>query len=568
MRRRLDVQHSTRLIGILVALVLCGAPVINASAQGTPAASPVASPSPGATSLAGEPLPWWHDAVCYEIFVRSFADSDGDGDGDFAGLIGKLDYLNDGDPATTTDLGVTCLWLMPIMEAVSYHGYDVTDYYAVERDYGTAADFGRLMTEAHARGIRVVVDLVINHTSVEHPWFQQALADEASPYRDWYIFSPDDPSYLGPWGADAWHESPGGSDYFYGVFWSGMPDLDFRNPAVTAEIEKITAFWLLEMGVDGFRLDAIKHLIEEGRVQESTPATLAWIADYGAFIRATKPASYTVGEIAGAGTDALLPYYPDLLEAYFHFELAGASLNAANFGQARQLAGIASGAADRLPDGRVATFLANHDQPRTGTQLDADDADAKVAATLLLTMPGTPFLYYGEEIGMIGDKPDERIRTPMQWTADPSGFTTGTPWEPFQDDAQTRTVAAQDSDSASLLNAYRRLIQARTTHPALAHGDFTPLESGDPNVFAFLRQDGEQRVLVLVNLGNEPADPLPYTAPAGALSPGAYTAPDALGSPGEISVQIDAAGVVTVTSSAGPLPAKTGLVLPLTPGGA
>jgi alpha-amylase len=338
---------------------------------------------------------------------------------------------------------------------------------------------------------------------------------------------------------------------------------------VTAEIEKITSFWLTEMDVDGFRLDAIKHLIEEGRVQESTPATLAWIAGYSAFIRATKPASYTVGEVAGAGTDALLPYYPDLLDAYFHFELAQGSLNAANFGQARQLAGIATGAADRLPDGRVATFLANHDQPRTGTQLDGDEADANVAATLLLTLPGTPFLYYGEEIGMVGDKPDERIRTPMQWSSQPGGgFTTGTPWQPFQDDAGTRTVAAQDADPASLLNTYRRLIHARAAIPALQHGDFTPLQSGDPNVFAFLRQDGEQRVLVLINLGTEPAEPLPYTAPAGALPVGAYTAQDALGASGNASVQVDAAGAVIVSSPDGPLPAKTGVILPLIPSGA
>ncbi len=424
----------------IVALLGAGAPaagiemLTTRAEQGSSPASPAASPDV-ATPIAGGALPWWRDAVCYEVFVRSFADSDGDGNGDLIGLIGKLDYLNDGDPATRDDLGVTCLWLMPVMEAESYHGYDVTDYYAVERDYGTVADFQRLMAEAHARGIRVIVDLVLNHTSVAHPWFQQALADPASPYRDWYVFAPEAPGYLGPWGAQAWHPAPPGAGYYYGVFWSGMPDLNYRNPAVTAEMERVTAFWLTKMDVDGFRLDAIKHLIEEGRVQESTPATLAWIADYSAFVRATKPEAYTVGEIAGAGTDALLLYYPNLLDAYFHFELAQQCLNAANFGSPRELTGIVAGAAERLPEDRIATFLTNHDQPRIATQLDGDDADLKVAATLLLTLPGTPFLYYGEEIGMPGTKPDERIRTPMQWLPAPgAGFTTGTPWQPFQND--------------------------------------------------------------------------------------------------------------------------------------
>ncbi|MBA2277816.1 MAG: DUF3459 domain-containing protein [Chloroflexia bacterium] len=559
-RARLVAQ----LTGALLVVAVLGAPAIVAAAPATP----IASPTTGGTPVAGGTLPWWRDAVCYEVFVRSFSDSDGDGTGDLPGLIEQLDYLNDGDPSSGNDLGVSCIWLMPIMESTSYHGYDVTDFYAIERDYGTNDDFRHLMDEAHGRGIRVIIDLVLNHTSVEHPWFQQAVSDPASPYRDWYIFEPEDPGYPGPWGAQAWHPAPDGGAFYYGVFWSGMPDLNYRNPAVTTEMEKVTAFWLTEMGVDGFRFDAIKHLIEEGRVQESTPATLAWIADYSAFVRAEKPEAYMVGEVAGAGTDALSLYYPGLLDAYFHFELAQQTVNAANFGIPRQLAGVAKGTEDRIPDQRFATFLTNHDQPRIATQLGGAAADLRLAAMLLLTMPGTPFIYYGEEIGMAGDKPDERIRTPMQWSPGPGGgFTTGRPWESPQDDWQTRTVAAQPTDPASLLAWYRTLIHARAAHPALGHGDFTAVASSDPNVFAFLRTTPAEQVLVLINLGSEPAVGLSLTAPVGAIAAGAYGARDALGGPqaGQIRVDATDTAVFTLPMYFDELPAKSGLVLALTP---
>ena len=209
------------------------------------------------------PVPWWRSAVVYQIYPRSFADSDGDGVGDLRGLTARLDHVNDGDPATTRDLGAGCIWLMPIAESPSYHGYDVTDYRAIDREYGTAADFRDLMDAAHRRGIRVVVDMVLNHASSEHPWFRAALGDTASPYRSWFRFSPTE----GPrneWGDSNWHRVPGGDGFYYGFFWHGMPDLNYEEPAVLAEMQRIASFWLDSMRVDGFRLDAIRHLVEDG----------------------------------------------------------------------------------------------------------------------------------------------------------------------------------------------------------------------------------------------------------------------------------------------------------------
>ena len=317
------------LVLLCAALLAAGAPGI-ARGQDTPAATPGAPP-------ASDGRDWSEDAVCYEVFVRSLADSDGDGIGDLVGLTGRLDYLNDGDPATAGDLGVTCVWLMPVMAATSYHGYDVEDAYAVEPDYGTADDFRRFAAEAHRRGIRIVLDLVLNHTSSGHPWFREALADPASPYREWYIFERADPAYAGPDGQKVWHRTPAGDGWYYGLFQSGMPDLDYRNPAVTEEARKIAAFWLGEMGADGFRLDAVKHLIEDGERQVDTAETHAWLRDFQTFVEGVKPDVYTVGEVFNASAAALEPYYPDHLDAYFQFEFGPQIVQAVPYGSGSSL---------------------------------------------------------------------------------------------------------------------------------------------------------------------------------------------------------------------------------------
>jgi len=532
-----------------------------AAPQPTLAASPI-PPAPQA-----EPFPleagWWDSAVCYEVFVRSFFDSDGDGIGDLNGLTEKLDYINDGDPATQGDLGATCIWLMPIAEATSYHGYDTTDYYTVERDYGTNDDFKRFVAEAQQRGISVILDLVLNHTSVDHPWFQEALRDPASPFRDYYLWSPTDPGYRGPWGDVAWHRSPAADEYYYGIFWSGMPDLNYRNPAVTAEAQAISAFWLNEMGADGFRLDAIKHLIEDGQVQENTPETMAWLRGYRAFLAREAPGSFTVGEIFDATPAILAPYYPDQLDSYFIFDLSDRIISAASTGNARPFVSAAARVNSQLPFQRYAPFLTNHDQDRVMGLLGGDPERAKLAAVALLTMPGLPFIYYGEEIGTTGVKPDEQLRTPMQWSAEANGgFSAARPWQPLQPNYAEVSVAAQDGDPDSLLTTYRRLIHLHTAEPALAQGDLTVLESSDRSVAAYLRQFAGEAVLVLINFGRDAAAGVTLDAASG-LAPGSYRLELLFGQGEAAELVVGADGAIAAYAPLAELPPRSAFIFKL-----
>ncbi|HYN23244.1 MAG TPA: alpha-amylase family glycosyl hydrolase, partial [Thermoanaerobaculia bacterium] len=492
-----------------------------------PSDGPSARPPVRPSAIAATP-----GAVCYEIFVRSFSDSDGNGIGDLNGLTAKLDYINDGNPASQTDLGASCIWLMPVAESPSYHGYDVSDYYRVEPDYGTTNDFKRFVAEAHRRGIRVLVDMVLNHASSEHPSFKAALSDTASPYRAWYRFAAA-PAGKGPWGMEAWHKSPVRGEYYYGVFWSGMPDLNFATPAVREEVKKIATFWLRDMGVDGFRLDAIPYLTEEGSCLAGCAGTHAFLRDYAAHIQSVAPEAYTVGEAWG-NVAAVLPYYPDQLTSSFAFELSDSLLSAVRHGSAAGLLGGFLLLQDTLPAYRWSPFLSNHDGTRTMTALGGDIAKAKLAATLLLTLPGLPFVYYGEEIGMIGDKPDPRLRTPMQWSpVRGGGFTSGTPWEGAQPDSFTTTVEAQHANAGSLLNLYRRLIHLRTANEALATGRLVPLVASSSQVAAYLRRDGDHAVLVVTNLGAGAVSGLSINSADSALSPGRYEPRNLLnGAPG------------------------------------
>ncbi|MFN8571401.1 MAG: alpha-amylase family glycosyl hydrolase [Gemmatimonadaceae bacterium] len=463
---------------------------------------------------------WTHGAVCYEIFVRSFVDSNGDGIGDLNGLIGRLDYINDGNPTTHTDLGASCIWLMPIAESPSYHGYDVSNYYRVKAEYGTNDDFKRLMVEAHRRGIRVLVDMVLNHASSEHPSFQAALRDTTSHYRSWYRFARTADG-KGPWGEEVWHRSPVRDEYYYGVFWKGMPDLNYTSPEVREEAKRVATFWLRDMGVDGFRLDAVPYLVEEGSCLTGCAGTHAFLREYASHLRTIAPDAFTIGEVWGTA-DTLTHYYSDQLTAYFAFELADSLIAAARRGTAGGLLSSFRRFQQLQPADRWSPLLSNHDGTRSMTRLGDDVRRAKVAATLLLTLPGLPFVYYGEEIGMTGDKPDERLRTPMQWSpARGLGFTTGAAWEAAQADSLRVTVEQQQADSLSLLHLYRRLIPLRATTEPLASGDLSELRTNDSGVVAFARRAGPAAVLVVANLGEQPAD-LALSSASGLLPSGEY----------------------------------------------
>jgi alpha-amylase len=473
------------------------------------------------------PPAWTHGATCYEVFVRSFYDSNGDGIGDIPGLIAKLDYINDGNPHSHRSLGARCIWLMPVAESPSYHGYDVTDYYRVDREYGTNEDFKRLVAEAHHRGIKVLVDMVLNHVSSEHPSFQAALHDTTSPYRAWFRWSPTKREEK-DWRGEVWHHSPVRDEYYYGLFSSGMPDLNYTHPPVVAEAKKIARFWLQDMGVDGFRLDAVPYLVEENGRVRNTAGTHAVLHDYEAYVHSVKPDAFTIGEVS-YGNDQLLGYYPEQLDSYFAFEVADSIIAAVREGSAKGLLSPVLRLQGDIPTDRWSPFLRNHDQPRTRTELGGDMARARVASFLLLTMPGVPFVYYGEEIGMIGAKPDERLRTPMQWTRAPgAGFTRGKPWERLADDSLTTTVEAQDHDPSSLLQLYRRLIHLRATNDALATGELVPLTASDSAVAAYLRRDGDRAVLVVANLSRAPLHGVSLTSRGDALRAGRWTPRDML----------------------------------------
>ena len=452
---------------------------------------------------AGNREQWWRSGVCYEVFVRSFLDSDGDGVGDLRGLISRLDYINDGNPNSTASLGASCIWLMPIDKSMSYHGYDVVDYYHVDPRYGTDDDFRNLVAEAHKRGIHVIVDFVPNHTGSQNPWFQAALHDPRSPYRDWYRWSKTLPAQRGPWGQDAWHKSPVRDEYYYGVFWHGMPDLNYENAAVRAEMQKVLTHWVKDMHADGFRFDAIPYLVEEGNQLQHSRGTHDVLRQLGNVVRGAAPETFTVGEMSDESPEVMATYYPDQLDSYFGFAVARATMQSAATGDKRVFFNAVAEANAKFPRGRWSPFLTNHDQPRVMTVL-GDAAKARLAASAMLMLPGMPFVYYGEEIGMVGPKPDELIRTPMQWSSAPNGgFTTGKPWEPLQADWKTKSVAAQDSSRESLLNHYRKLIQLRNAHTALNSGSLTFLETNDTTgaIAAWLRSSRDTAFLVVVNFG-------------------------------------------------------------------
>ena len=463
---------------------------------------------------------WWNDAVFYEAFVRSFYDQNGDGIGDLKGLTAKLDYLNDGDSTTHSDLGITGIWLMPIMQSPSYHGYDVIDYRTIESDYGTNADYAAFIQAAHKRGIKVIIDLVMNHTSSQNPWFIQSASSTTSTYRNWYRWSP---TSLGT----QWFFNNGA--YYYANFGSNMPDLNYADADVKTEMFDVARYWLQDMHADGFRLDAVKYIFETATQVEDVPATFQFWKDFRSYYKSVNPDAFAVGE-AWAATSIIKKYVENNgLDYCFEFNLAGALVNAANNGDAGGLRTAIENSMASFPYLQFGTFLTNHDQERVMTTLGNDVTKAKLAAQLLLSFPGIPFIYYGEEIGTVGPKPDENIRTPLQWNnTTNAGFTTGTPWHAPQADYTTKNIAAQQADKNSLWTVYNKMIQLRNAEPALRRGNYTTLINNSTSVFTFLRQYYGETILVASNLSNTPLTNVQINLYPGTLPQGTYQISDLL----------------------------------------
>ncbi|MAW83944.1 MAG: hypothetical protein CL832_05945 [Crocinitomicaceae bacterium] len=440
---------------------------------------------------------WWNNTVFYELFIRSFYDSNGDGIGDFKGITEKLDYLNDGDPNTSNDLGITGIWLMPMMESPSYHGYDVSDYYEIEVDYGTMEDFEEFLEQAHLRGIKVIIDLVLNHTSNQHPWFIQS-ANNQNNYRDWYIWSESNPGFTGPWGQNIWHYNQG--NYFYGLFWSGMPDLNYEHQSVKQEMINVANFWL-NKGVDGFRLDAIKYLIEDPSSLENTPATYSLIEDFNSAYKYSSSKSFTIGEV-WSNTNSVIPYVQNgRLDACFDFDLASNIINSLNSGSSAGLQQQILTIRESYPALQYGTFLTNHDMDRVYNKLGYNNEKMKLAASIYLTMPGIPFIYYGEELGMVGTGSHENIRRPMQWSSSTNaGFTNSIPWKSIGNNYLTNNVEIMSNNNHSLMNHYKKLIKIRNEQSALRKGNILILENESEELLSFIRTFRNKAVLFNCNL--------------------------------------------------------------------
>lgn len=461
---------------------------------------------------------WWNQSVFYELFVRSFYDSNGNGIGDFNGITAKLNYLNDGDSTTNTDLGINAIWLMPINASPSYHGYDVTDYKAVNPQYGSASEFKNMVKEAHKRGIKIVIDFVINHTSSQHPWFVKSVANDPF-YRDFYRWNTSKPNYKGPWGQDVWY-SKNNSNY-YALFWSEMPDLNYTYQPVKDSIFNAAKYWLDSMDIDGFRLDAAMYLYESGANLMNQPETFQFWTQFNTYIKSIKPNVMTVGEVWTS--TSTVKQYNNKLDYCFEFELASSILSAVKFANAGYVRQAAQYAYDNLLNNEFASFLTNHDQNRVYDELGGNDGKMKAAASMYLALPGIPYIYYGEEIGLRGSKPDENIRTPMQWNNNTyAGFSAAKPWQSVNSNYPSYNIATMSADSNSLLNHYKKLIAIRNQNVALTIGTYQNILTGDSSVYAFTRQSGNQKILVMVNTSSRSISNLAISTSLTGLSDGNY----------------------------------------------
>jgi alpha-amylase len=447
----------------------------------------------------------WPYGVKYEVFVLSFADGNGDGKGDFKGLTAKLDYL--------ADLGINGIWLMPIMNSPTYHKYDVSDYKSIHPDYGTVDEFKKFVEEAHARNIKVVVDLILNHTGSDHPWFQSAMKDKNSPYRDYYVWARKDSirSQISKktisFDSDnitQWHPVNGDtlSEHYYGFFWGGMPDLNFDNKQVRDEFIDIGKFWLSDLNVDGFRLDAAKHIFPTDRAADNH----AFWQEFRKAMETIKPDVYLVGEVWSDAKD-VAPYLKGL-PSLFNFDLGYTITGVVNAGKDtadlikkyKEISDFYKSVTTEYLD---AIFLKNHDQNRILSELGSNPDKMRVAAGILLTLPGTPYLYYGEEIGMLGTKPDEYIREPFVWDGE-NKDAMQTSWEEpkYSSEKTVMPLSKQRNDPSSLYNFYKKLIHFRNSSKALTLGSIENSDFRLTEVVSFKRQYEDEERLVLINISD------------------------------------------------------------------
>ena len=440
--------------------------------------------------------PGWQRGPFMEVFVRAYKDSNGDGVGDLKGLTQQLDYLK--------DLGIRGIWLMPITaSADGDHGYATTDFRAIEPASGTLEDFDELLRQAHARGMGVIMDYVINHSARTHPLFASAQIGPASPFYDWFVWEKEVPAGWDIWGKNPWTSTPHGN--YFGTFGPHMPDFNFRNPAVLTYHQSSLRFWL-NRGLDGYRLDAVPHLVENNAKDwNDQPESRRLTGELTALITAY-PQRYVVCE-ATANPQAYAA--PDICGSAFAFGLERSIVKAAK-GDKKAIRAVAD-YFTTAPQS-MATFVGNHDifaGARLWDQLRGNRAQYKLAAASYLLQPGTPFIYYGEEIGMAGlvSLPgDEPLRAPMSWSAESKrgGFTTGTPFRPVSPNVARYNVAAQQADPQSLLSFYKSMLALRNSLPSLASGSYdAPQVQG--RVMAYRRTLDAQTTLVVTNYGTRSA---------------------------------------------------------------
>lgn len=445
---------------------------------------------------------WAETTTFYEIFVRSFADSDGDGIGDFKGIEENLDYLE--------ELGIGAIWLMPIMDSTTYHGYDVTDYYRVNPDYGTMEEFDSLVEACHERDIKIIIDFVANHTSSGNPWFQEALKDENSKYRDYYTIAETIPVEENNRDYPYWRQDRETGLYYFAHFDSIMPDLNYHNQEVRDEMKKAATFWL-EHGVDGFRLDAAKE------VDKDIEVTLDWWKEFTKEVCSIKQDTFIVGENWTTEYTLVGRYY-EAMPSSFNFNATDKILGMAegkNVDIVAEMNTMRKRYQEKVDKSEVnaimvdSVMIGNHDMDRVASRLDSTEK-TKLAATIQFTIAGTPFIYFGEEIGQKGKEPDDNRREPFDWYASGEGkyMTKMTdiffhPTLTYVEPEDGISVEEERENPDSLLNHYKKLIEMRTAHPTFYNGTYELLEKGDNGLYGYKVTDGEKTYLVVHNQREE-----------------------------------------------------------------